>query len=350
MIRVLEVLATLKRAGAEMMATSLACGLDRERFTCGVVSLYDAFEGGLEPRLEACGIPVWHLGKRRGFDIRMFRGLREVVKEFRPDVIHTHSYVMRYTLLLQARAMVHTVHNLAEFEVDQVGRMVHRFGFSRRVVPVAIADAVARSFEKVYGMRPAATIPNGVDLAPFASSDDERVSWRRANGFAGDDLLIVSAARLEPQKNPLLLAEAFARLGKGHLLMAGEGSLRPVLQSRERVHLLGAREDLPAVLKAGDIFVLASNYEGHPLALMEAMAAGLPVIATAVGGVPEIAGDAGLLIPPGDLDALTQALSKLAVSAGERRQLGAAARLRSQQFNVNRMVAAYEALFTRVTA
>src|SRR5207247_294749 len=113
-IRVLEVLATLKRAGAERTAVTLAGGLDRGRFETDVVSLYDAFPGGFEPELAAAGIPVHHLGKRRGFDARVYPRLRRVMRSFRPAIVHTHSYVLRYAWPVSTAPVVHTVHNLAD--------------------------------------------------------------------------------------------------------------------------------------------------------------------------------------------------------------------------------------------
>jgi glycosyltransferase involved in cell wall biosynthesis len=336
MIRVLEVLATLKRAGAEAVATALAAGLDRRRFETAVVSLYAPFPNGFEP-----DVRTWYLGKRRGFDWRMYGRLRQVAREFRPDIIHTHSYVMRYTLALPARGKVHTVHNVATREVEPLGRLVHRFGYRRGTVPVAVGEEVARSFVEVYGFNPR-TIPNGIDTARFYRPD-AREEWRTRNGFAANDVLIVSVARLEPQKNPQGLIEAFRRANTpAKLLIAGDGSLRDQLTG---AHLLGVRTDLPELLSACDVFALASEWEGHPLSVIEAMAAGLPVIATAVGGVPEIVGDAGLLVRPGDTSALAGALRELALNPERRHTLGHAARERARRFDVRTMVAAYGALF-----
>jgi glycosyltransferase involved in cell wall biosynthesis len=336
MIRVLEVLATLKRAGAETVAVALAERLDRSRFEPAVVSLYDRFANGFEP-----GVRAWYLGKRPGFDVRMYGRLRRVVREFRPDIIHTHSYVMRYTLPLPARAKVHTVHNVATREVDALGRLIHRLEFRRGTVPVAVAQEVAASFAEVYGFRPR-TIPNGIDTERF-HQPDARTRWRAENGFAPDDVLIVSVARLEPQKNPLGLLDAFRRAAvPAKLLLAGDGSLREQLTG---AHLLGIRKDLPELLSACDIFALASHWEGHPLSVIEAMAAGLPVIATAVGGVPEIVGDAGVLVEFGDTDAFVAALQTLVRDPERRRQLGAAARDRARRFDVHAMVEAYSSLF-----
>jgi glycosyltransferase involved in cell wall biosynthesis len=349
-IRVLEILATLQRAGAENVAVSLATGLDPQRFRTAVVSLYDAFPQGLELVLADAGVPVWHLGKRHGFDPRMYARLKRVMREFNPDIIHTHSYVMRYTLPVARGKMVHTVHNMADKEVDGLGRMVHRVAFRRGVVPVAIASEIAGSFHDVYGFAPAAVIPNGVN-ADAMYRPEARMSWRAAHGFAADELLVVSVARLDAQKNPLLLADAFARVARGQLLLAGQGSLRSHLEGRERVHLLGLRTDVPELLSACDIFALASNWEGHPVAILEAMAAGLPVVATAVGGVPEIVehGRTGLLVSPGDTGAFAAAINALAGDPGLRREIGQAAREKAMCFSVSNMVESYAALFSRLT-
>ena len=349
--RILEITATLKPAGAENVVLSLASGLDRSRFDIAVVSLYDAFPGGLEPLLHERCISVLHLGKRRGFDPRMYPRLRRVVGEFQPDVIHSHCYVTRYALHLRARAMVHTVHNLAEKEVGLVGRIVNRYAFRRGVIPVAVGTAVADSFSQMYGFPPTATIPNGINTDHFWRPE-ARQRWRSQNGFRDDDLLIVSVGRLAPQKNPVALANAIANVPNARLLMVGEGNLRERLEGRERVHLLGVRADIPEILAAADIFALASDWEGLPLAIMEAMAAGLPVVAARVGCVPEVVehGRTGLLVPPRHEWALAAALRELAGDHKRRHEMGAAARARSVSFGVDAMVAAYDDLFGRLLA
>lgn len=363
-IRVLEVLASLKRAGAERMAVSLACRLDRSRFETAVVSLFDAFPEGLEPVLAEAGIETWHLGKHPGFDPRMVARLFRVMRAFRPTVVHTHSYVLRYSLpaglAARAAAMVHTVHNLAAKEVDVGGRLIHRVAFRRRVAAVAVGEQVRRSFRELYGAEPAATIPNGIDADAFRRPG-ARQQWRQENGFAEGDILIVSVARLEPQKNPLGLIESFAQAfgdGRGpRLLLAGEGSLREAAREYaarrgvgERVHFLGVRAEVAEMLAACDVFALSSHWEGNPLAVMEAMAAGLPVVATAVGSVPELVtdGETGLLVPPGEERAFAAALACLARDPGRRHELGVAAGKRAAAFSVDSMVASYAALFERL--
>ena len=349
-IRVLEVLASLRRAGAESVAVSLACGLDPERFEAAVVSLYPPFEGGFEPVLAGRGIPVWHLGKRRGFDPRMWPRLAAVMRRFRPDIVHTHSYVMRYAWPSRAWAghgrIVHSVHNLADREVDRLGRAIHRLAFRAGAVPVAISSEVARSFRAVYGFAPAAVIPNGVDTRAMFRPDarEARESWRRDHGFAPGDLLAVSVARLDPQKNPAGAIEAFARAfggresgapGMGRRGQPARGQppygRGPGHRAARAFHrgLPGCR--VAGLLSACDIFLLASAWEGSPVAVIEAMAAGLPVVATAVGGVPELVehGVTGLLAAPGDSPALAEALAvprpaiRRAAAPWDRRRPGA---------------------------
>ncbi len=201
---VLEILATLS-ALARRGWQCRACRLDASRFETGVVSLYDAFAGGLEPELEAAGIPAWHLGKRPGLDIRMIPRLRRVMREFGPAVLHTHSYVLRYSLpaslAMRNTAMVHTVHNLAAKETDFTGRLLHRSVFGRRVAAVAVGGEVRRSYREWYGSEPAATIRNGIDTAAFRRPG-ARQRWRAEHGFKDGDFLVVSVGRLDPQRIP----------------------------------------------------------------------------------------------------------------------------------------------------
>ncbi len=364
MIRVLEVLASLRRAGAERVAVSLARGLDQTRFECGVVSLYDAFSGGLESDLAARGIQVWHLGKRRGFDPRMWHRLVRVIASFGPDIIHTHSYVLRYVLPAHLATwrgkVVHSVHNVAEREVDYVGRWVHHAAFRLGVKPVAISGEVARSFRALYGREPAAIIYNGTRVEKGFRAG-ARESWRRVHGFGPDDLLIVSLARFEAQKNPVGLITAFARalprLPSSYLVMAGEGSLAGECRAAaarlgvsDRVYFPGLCRDVAELLSACDLFALASDWEGVPVAVIEAMAARLPVVATAVGGVPELieTGVSGLLVKPGDPDALAWAFADLACDPERRRQMGDEAMRRALRFDSGAMIESYARLFEQL--
>ncbi|MBT9134928.1 MAG: N-acetyl-alpha-D-glucosaminyl L-malate synthase [Firmicutes bacterium] len=165
-------------------------------------------------------------------------------------------------------------------------------------------------------------------------------------------------------KNQQLLLGAFARVPdareKGRLLLVGEGEKRRELELQtqalglsHRVSFLGVRTDIPEILGACDVFVLSSSWEGNPLSVMEAMAAGKPVIATAVGGVPELVvdGATGLLVPSGDAAALAEEMSVLLHDAARRRELGGAAVKRAEeQFCVKVMAKRYEELYENLPA
>jgi glycosyltransferase involved in cell wall biosynthesis len=316
--------------------------------------------------LKEADIPVWHLDKRPGFDPKLFVALDRVFKEVQPHVVHTHLSVLRYALpgLLRRRVpvVVHTLHNMAQHETDTFGQVVQWFAFRKLVLPVAISREVAASFKRVYGLECKAMVPNCIPVDNYRRSMGDRFRWREKERFGRDVFLFICVGRLEPQKNPMLLLEAFSELDdeRAHLVMLGEGSLRGQLTSyiREhgldrRVHLLGQRNEVPECLAASDVFVLSSSWEGNPLAVMEAMAAGLPVVSAGVGGVPELveSGQHGLLIRPGDRAGFTNALRTLLNNPEKRAAMANAARARAMAaFNVDRMTQGYANLYRQAVA
>ncbi|MCS6922926.1 MAG: glycosyltransferase, partial [Fimbriimonadales bacterium] len=187
--------------------------------------------------------------------------------------------------------------------------------------------------------------------------------WRRREGIQEDALLIVHIGRFTKQKNHEMLIRAFAQLrppASARLLLVGEGELQPQMEQlvrdlglAEQIRFLGVRSDIPELLNASDIFVLPSRWEGNPMSVMEAMAAGLPVVATAVGGVPELVenGASGLLVPSDDVAALAQALQTLVDNPSLRATMGHKARQVAQErFDARAMTRAYESLYESILA
>jgi len=352
--------------GAEKTAAILALGTNRERFDVRVVSLYGEEQQSLAPALRNGGIPLYFLGKRKGLDTRMIARLMDVFAELKPDVVHTNNYVLRYTLLPALRrkvpVQIHTLQNLCDREVERVGRWLQNWAFRGRVCPVSIAEKVSDSFEQVYHLPRPPLIPNAIDIDLYPAWKKQRLEWRQREGFAPDDLLLVCAARFFEQKNHRMLLDAFAagpaKNPSAKLLLAGDGGLQPELEQqaqrlgiRDRVFFLGRREDVPALLGAADIFALASLYEGNPLSVMEAMASGLAVVATSVGGIPELIEDgrSGLLVNSGDTQAFAQALSRLAGDPAALQATGEAARQRAREkFDQRLMIRAYEDLYEKL--
>ena len=372
MLRVLHVVSDFRSGGAERVAANLLRTSDPKQFDARAISLRGPFGSDLEGILAQDGIPVWYMDKERGLDPRVLARVASTMGRFRPQVVHTHTYALRYALpyelVRRVPAMVHTVHNLAEREIGRYGRWAHRLAFRRGVVPVAIATEVAESIRRVYGIKNPPLIPNGIRLGTFRQPSIGRKRWRQEEGFAPTDVLFVSVAWLRPQKNPALLLEAFRRGPasdpRAHLLFAGapdsqSGALKSELERRiiasglqGRAHLLGLRSDVPDLLNAADVFAMSSDYEGNPLAVLEAMTAGKPVVSTAVGGVPELVeGGCGLLVPRGDAQALSEAMSYMLENPEARESMGAAsARRAMERFDLRAMTEAYEALYQRLVA
>ncbi len=355
---------TLAPNGAERMVVHIARGLNRQRFEAAVVSIWGRRGSDLERLLAESEVEVWYLGKGLGFDFRMYHRLYRVLRDHRPDIIHTHLSVLRYalpSLLLFRRTsmFVHTVNNVAEREVEPKARWIQRYAFKHGVLPVAVAEEVAISVERLYGIERCNVIWNCVPTILYACPPHTRREWRVREGFDDDDVLFVCVARFAPQKNHALLLEAFARGpasgSKAHLVLVGEGALQGRLEEQAKslglagqVHFLGHRTDIANVLGAMDVFVLSSDYEGTPLSVVEAMASGLPIVSTAAGGVPELVecGKEGLIVPLGDVRGLSDFMTFLFKEPEVRRAMGmAAARRAREDFDVSAMVHAYEGLY-----
>jgi glycosyltransferase involved in cell wall biosynthesis len=358
--RIVHILPVIGHAGAEQMAANLLVGLSQS-YDVAAVGLYDSVASATETTLKRAGIPIWFLGKHPGFDARMFRRLDRALREIQPDLVHTHLSVLRYLLpsLIRRPSVicVHTVHSLAEHETDLLGRFVRRLAFDRFVRPVAVSQAVARSVSRLYKLAEPAMIPNGIPVSAFHFNPVAREQWRKAHGFDPDVFLFIATGRLEAPKNPVLILRAFAELADSRcqLLFVGDGPLHKQVEEQisllgleRRAHILGRRTDIPDCLAASDAFVLCSDWEGNPLGLMEAMACGLPAVATSVGGVPELMNDRhnGLLIPPGDCDALRLAMRSLLESPQLRHSLRCAAFRRAEaEFGLERMIESYDRLY-----
>ena len=364
-IRLLQLTPALQVGGAERMLVDLVRHLDRSRFEIGIVSMSAPHHTPIEKELVELGVPVHFLNKHLGPDVRMLRRIDRIVQEFRPHVVHTHRFVLRYVVpLILAHKMprvLHTLHTLVEQETACRPRWMARLAFRRGVVPVAICEDVAAGVRRLHG-EDCPIIPNGIPVDAFSNAAASRATTRRKLGLAEGALVVVSVGRLSPEKNHAMLLNAFSRVAGDvptlDLLIVGEGPLEERLAAlanrlgvAERVRFLGNRTDIPEILAASDIFVLASNWEGNPLTVMEAMSAGLPVICTAVGGVPELVthGVTGCLVPSGDINALAGVMAELAGDPTRRVTLGAAAaREAPQRFNVSRMAAAYAALYEQL--
>jgi glycosyltransferase involved in cell wall biosynthesis len=366
---VFHILPSLVVGGAERLVVHLVEHLSRERFSPVCICLESPQGTHYEARVQASGTPLYFLGKGAGASWRVLQQLDALFRQYRPTVVHTHIIGLNYAYPLMFRyrtpARVHTVHSLAQHEVGvRIGAWVRILAFRYRighVVPVAVAEDVRTTIRQLYGYLDAPLIPNGIPTDEYAPDPNRRRRWRQRHGLEPEAIVLTHVGRFAPPKNHALLIEAFAQV-RAHtplyLLLVGGGELEDAVRQQvaglglqERVRFLGVRADVPAILNASDLFVLSSRWEGNPLSVMEAMAAGLPVVSTAVGGVPELVreGETGLLVPSGDAAALARALQALVDDPARREAMGAAARQHAiTHFDIRHTVRQYEALYERL--
>jgi glycosyltransferase involved in cell wall biosynthesis len=366
-----QVIASLVPAGAERLVTHLLEYIDRERFAPVCICLRNPVGSHLEARVQQLGVPLYFLGKGDKMSLEALRKLDALFRQYRPVVVHTHLLALNYAYPLMLRyrtpARVHTVHSLAQREMGvRVGAWVRMLAFRYRlggVVPVAVADEVRVTIQRVYGYPDPPLIPNGIPTDEYAPDPDARVQWRQAHGIEPHATVLTHVGRFAPPKNHALLIEAFAQVRSDapfYLLLVGGGELENTVREQVaglglqgRVRFLGVRADVADILRASDVFVLSSRWEGNSLSVMEAMAAGLPVVSTAVGGVPELVqeGATGLLVPSEDAGALAQAMQALVDDPVRRQAMGAAARQHAvAHFDIRHTVRMYEELYERLLA
>lgn len=361
-MRVLHIIPNFGAGGAERLLVDLLEAFDQERFEVAAVSLYPESGTILEEEIKEKGLKVYFLNKRRGLDLRMIPQLYRLFRAFRPDVVHTHRYVLRYTLLpmlfCRVPVRVHTVHSVAQKEVDRIGKLVHWIAFRLGgVVPISISREVANTVRAVYGRGiHTPVIYNGIPTTRFVSRAG------RDNAKKEKNVVLLHVGRFAPEKNHLLLIEAFALALKEYptmqLWLVGDGALRPAVERlvKEKgldkmVLFIGVIPNVADFLADCDLFVLSSDWEGFGIVIAEAMAAGKPVIATAVGGVPELVEDGvtGILVPSRDPQALAQAILRLVKDPDLRQRMGKAAQERTlERFDIARTAREYEALYLKL--
>jgi glycosyltransferase involved in cell wall biosynthesis len=354
-------------AGAERIVYELATRLPKERWDVRVASLRSpgGDDGAVARDLRAAGLEVAPLRFRGKLDpLATLRFLR-LVRRWRPDVLHAHLFhanlAARLFGRLGARHVVSTLH-IVERRQLPARRFLERLTASRDDMTVCVSPAVSRHARAALGAHAdrVRVISNGIDLSRFADPPD-RASARAALALPADAEVVGSVGRLDRQKGLDLLVEAFAQLArerpKALLVLAGVGpeeeSLRrqaATLNVAERVRFLGFQEGVPRVLAALDVFCMPSRWEGFGLSLVEALAAGVPTVASDVDSLPDVQGSAGVLVPPGHPPSLAQALEDLLNDPEARAALSEKGPPQAAKYDVQLMVDAYAALYEELLA
>lgn len=347
--------------GLENGVVNLINGLPDREFRHAVIALTEATD--FARRVQRRDVTVHAIGKRPGKDPRAYLRLFRLLRTLRPDIVHTRNLGTIECAAVAALAGVRRrIHGEHGWDVHDPDGKVFKYKLLRRLLNVFIHEFVTVSRDLAHwligtvGIRATKVrrICNGVDTQRF-HPDGGAAAQGQARVVVG------SVLRFEPIKDPLNLVQAFLaarrRLATAgvnlSLLMVGDGPLRSealalLQQDAPDADLPGAREDQPEWFRKMDIYVLGSRREGISNTLLEAMASGLPLVATATGGNLELVVDGvtGQLVPPGDSAALAQAIVAYALDPDLRRRHGAAARQRAEsEYSLRRMLEDYRRLY-----
>ncbi|MFC4929427.1 TIGR03088 family PEP-CTERM/XrtA system glycosyltransferase [Massilia sp. GCM10023247] len=367
---VVHLIYRLDFGGLETLLVDCINHMPPERYRHAIVCLtgYTAFAD----KISRPGVELYALDKQPGLGLGIHAKLFKLLRRLRPAILHTYNFACaEYAVPAWAAGVpvrIHAEHGRDASDPQGLNRK-HNF-LRRALVPwidryVPVSHDLARWLTGVVGIpeNKAELIMNGVDTVRFAPQLPQA-----ATPWAGDDTFVIgTVGRLQDVKDQATLIEAFALLCAGRpeqraqlrLAIVGDGPLRERLAQKARdagvadlVWFPGARNDIPELMRSFDLFALSSIAEGTPVTLLEAMACGLPVVATAVGGIPEVVQDGvnGALVPAGNPQALAAALGRYADERARVLTHGMAARAAIEHhYSVAAMVSAYTALYDRLS-
>lgn len=356
-MKVIQIIPNFALAGAEIMCENLIYALQEKDIEVIAVSLYD-FHSPITDRLEKRGVDIRYLHKKTGLDLSIIKKLYRLFKQEKPDVIHTHLYVTKYAIpaavLAGVKRRIHTVHNIAKKENGRLGRLLNKWFFKvNRVIPVALSLKIQESIIEEYKLNKE-RIPvvfNGIDL----SKCQPKTNYSFQGNFK-----ILHIGRFMEQKNHRSLIKAFSVFHKKYphsvLQLIGDGEKKSEIEELvategliDSVQFLGLQSNVYDHLQNADVFTLPSLYEGVPMTLIEAMGTGLPIVATNVGGIPDMLknGESAILT---DLNVETIAKAFLALVEDEqkRRKLGEQAKIEVVKFSAETMANSYCEVYQKI--
>jgi len=342
-VEIVHFVENLDRGGLERTVVDLIASQREAGHQCRVICLFKL--GLLAKELLASGVRVDACGKRPGLDLRALRRARALIRQSPDAVLHTHNAMAHYyaviaSLGLPLKCRINTRHGMGGRVKSGRQEWLYRQSMRFTDYAVAVCEAARERFasEGVEPQRGLLSVPNGIRLDRFKPADAAgRQALAAELGWPAGSRIIGTVGRLQPVKDHALLLRAFAKVRmqvpEAVLAIVGDGPLRGALETQaeqaglsDAVRFLGDRHDVPRLLTGMDVFALSSASEGYSIALLEACAAALPIVATDVGGNREIVRDGvnGRLVPAADVAALATALIALLRGGDQAGRMGRA--------------------------
>jgi glycosyltransferase involved in cell wall biosynthesis len=367
---ILHVVYSLYRGGAERLIETQVLGSDRRRFEYGVCSITGG--GDMIERIASAGAHVFLLGKRRRGDLTAVTKLASVIRSEKIDLLHLHnSPGMFWGTLGQIMSgtgapIVRTEHSPYRPEaIPRLFRHLYPLLSARAGRIICVSGRVRSSFVAAFPELASkyVVIPNGIRIADFEKLPS-RAECRAQFGLPVGVKLIGSVGRFAPVKNQKLLIDALVLVRRtvpeAHLAILGEGELRASLASYadsrgvgKCVSLVTETQRIESFYGAIDVFCLSSDSEGMPLTILEAMAAGVAIVSTDVGGIPDVIedGKTGRLVPKGSAEAFAERIVELLGDPARAAELAAGGRaMVRERFSAEKMIAATEAVYEELLA
>lgn len=290
-IRVLQIIPSFGVGGAEKLVLDYLTYFNKDSVKIKAISMYGEKDTIYDHFIKENNLDVEYLDKKTGLDLSMIFKINKVVREFKPDIIHTHMYCLKYTFLSiifnnnYNTKFFHTIHSEPEKNAKGLEKFINKIAFKYfNVTPIALTNDLAKKVNGYYNIKNSVVINNGIDIEKFFVRNKNNL--RTDLNIPNDSLVIGHIGRFVQSKNHDFIVDIFKKLNEkvnnSYLILVGDGDLKKYIENKVqklglegKVIFLGIRKDIPEILNTFDVFLFPSIYEGFPITLIEAQAAGV---------------------------------------------------------------------------
>lgn len=344
------ILPDFSTGGAETMVAQFSSHLDFNKFEVYVIAIRKKLNNHVENMLSS-KLNVIYIGKDKGFEFKSLLKLYKVLKKINPDLIHTHlqsfMYVIPYAII-HNKKIIHTIHNIPEKELSNFRKKILGFLLKKnKAIAVGISDTISEMIKDFYKINDCETVYNPVDIEKFKI---DNTVIKEKNKI----VTLISIGRFVEQKNQKLLIDSLIKLNNKNikLVFLGDGMLKKTLEKYvkdnnmdKNIIFKGNVSNVNYELNKADIFVLSSVYEGLPMTILEAMACGMPIISTDVGGVKDIVTNNGIVVPSNNEDEMCNAINLLFNNKKMRDEMGKKSLENVMKYSVQQCSSEYEKVY-----